>query len=419
MDQVMMGDGTWSRRFRRVALGLIGCASLTVAGLLAAAPALAGSVLSSSPMAMDFGAADMHFQQGQQENFFNNSASATTVTSATMIGPDAESFSIQPGQDFCTGQTIAPYMSCRMNIQFGPMTSPGPKSATLELVDGTGTVDVPLTGIGVTGTLSAMQTSFDFGSQVINGQQGSSQQTVTLNTGPNAGVRVANVQINGRDASSFTIQGNGCQTYALGANNSCQIYVQFQPGSAGPKQAQLEVDNDGTASPVFVALSGTGLNGPALTVSPPQAMFPNTILGSSTSETFNLMNTGDAPLQFQELFLVAGSPQVFPIADGCSGRQLAPGAACQATVGFVPIALGVKDAALLVITNQGPVHVIGLSGTGVSASPIPAGPSGPQGPVGPRGPAGPQGPVGPPGPAGPRGPSGLTPPAGQSELLSC
>jgi len=227
MDQVMMGDRTWSRRFRRVALGLIGCASLTVAGLFAAAPALAGSVLSSSPMAIDFGAADMHFQQGQQENFFNNSASATTVTSATIIGPDAASFSIQPGQDFCTGQTIAPYMSCRVNIQFGPMTSPGPKSATLELVDGTGTVDVPLAGIGLTGTLTAMQTAVDFGSQVINDQQGSSQQTVTLTTGPNAGVRVTNVQINGPDASSFTIQGNGCQAYALGANNSCQTTYSF------------------------------------------------------------------------------------------------------------------------------------------------------------------------------------------------
>jgi len=59
----------------------------------------------------------MHFQQSQQANFFNNSPSATTVTSATIIGPDAANFSIQPGQDFCTGQTIAPYMSCRMNIE--------------------------------------------------------------------------------------------------------------------------------------------------------------------------------------------------------------------------------------------------------------------------------------------------------------
>jgi hypothetical protein len=48
---------------------------------------------------------------------------------------------------------------------------------------------------------------------------------VNLTTSPNAGVLVTNVQINGPDASSFSIQGNGCQTYTLGGNNSCQIYI--------------------------------------------------------------------------------------------------------------------------------------------------------------------------------------------------
>ena len=411
MHEALTDHAPQSRR--RVLVGLGVCGLLVAATLGAASPALAASVLSPSPLSMDFGSGDMHFQQTQTANFFNNSPSATTVTSANVIGPDAASFSIQSGQDFCTGQTIGPYMSCRMNVEFGPLTTPGPKSATLELADSTGTVDMPLAGTGITGTLTAKQTAVDFGSQVINNQQGSSQQAVNLTTGANAGVLVTNVQINGPDASSFSIQGNGCQGYTLGGNNSCQIYIQFQPGSAGPKQAQLEIDNDGTASPVLVALSGTGLNGPALTVSPPQAIFGNTVLGSSTSQSFTLTNTGDAPLQFQELFLVAGSPQVFPITDGCSGRQLAPGAACQVTVGFIPIALGVKDAALLVISNEGPVHVIGLSGTGVSASPSPPGPAGPQGPAGPAGPAGPPGPRGPSGPAGPPARSG------QTELVTC
>jgi len=48
------------------------------------------------------------------------------------------------------------------------MTGPGTKSATLELVDSTGTMDMPLSGTGITGTLTAKQTAVDFGSQVIN-----------------------------------------------------------------------------------------------------------------------------------------------------------------------------------------------------------------------------------------------------------
>jgi hypothetical protein len=271
----------------------------------------------------------------------------------------------------------------------------------LELVYDSGTVDVPLLGTAATGTLSVNQGSLDLGSQVIN--QGGSSQPVTVATGQDYGVNVTHVQINGGDAASFSVQGNGCQGFTMGTGNTCQIYVQFQPSSAGAKQAQLEIDNDGTASPLFVSLSGVGLNGPALTVNPRQAIFRDTTLGSSTSQTLTLTNTGDAPLQLQELFLVAGSPQVFPMLDGCSGQQLAPAAACQVTISFIPIAPGVKDAALLVISNQNGVTTIGLSGTGVPPNPIPTGPTGPTGPAGPTGSTGPQVPTGRQGPAGKKG----------------
>jgi hypothetical protein len=251
-------------------------------------------------------------------------------------------------------------------------------------MDNTGSVGVPLTGTGFSGTLSLSQTSLDFRLQVIQSSNngGSAQQSVTVATGRDFGVRVTNVQIIGADASSFSVQGNGCQGFTLGSNNTCQIYVQFQPLSAGSKQAQLEIDNDGTVSPLFVSLSGVGLNGPALSVSPKQAIFGNVLLGSSTSQLFTLTNVGDAPLQLQEVFVASGSPQVFPMSDGCSGRQLAPGAACQVTVGFIPIAVGVKDASLFVISNQGPVSIIGLSGTGVAPDSGSSGPSGPAGAAG-------------------------------------
>jgi hypothetical protein len=370
-------------------VGLVVCVLVVLGTVLTPASANAASVLSPSPTSEDFGGVDMHFQQTMQEWFYNNSGSSVTVDPAGVkILGDTSSFSLQVGQDFCTGNTIPDGGSCHVNVLFGPLSSPGPKSATLELTDNTGTVDVPLTGTGFSGTLSLNQTSLDFGSQVIQGNNngGSAQQSVTVATGPDFGVRVTNVQIIGADASSFSVQGNGCQGFTLGSNNTCQIYIQFQPLSAGSKQAQLEIDNDGTVSPLFVSLSGVGLNGPALSVSPKQAIFGNVLLGSSTSQAFTLTNVGDAPLQLQELFVASGSPQVFPMSDGCSGRQLGPGAACHVTVGFVPIAVGVKDATLFVISNQGPVSVIGLSGTGVAPNSGSSGASGATGPAGPTGP---------------------------------
>jgi hypothetical protein len=350
----------------------------------------------------------MHFTQSMQEWFYNNSGSDVDVDGVTILG-DTSSFSLQPGQDFCTGTTIPDGQGCHVNVLFGPLSSSGPKSATLKLTDNTGTVDVPLMGTGYSGTLSVNTTSLDFGSQVIqsNNNGGSSQENVTVSTGADFGVKITNVEITGPNASAFNLQGNPCEGFTLGTNNSCQIYIQFQPTTAGPQQAQLEIDNDGTASPLFVSLSGTGLNGPALDVSPTQATFGNVLVGSSTSQTFTLTDSGDAPLALQELFIAAGSPQVFPMVDGCSGRQLAAGASCQVTVGFIPIAAGVKDAALFVISNQGPVSIIGLSGTGVTPN---------SGTTPSAGPPGATGATGPPGPAGPRGPSGA---AGKIVLVTC
>ena len=380
--------GIWS-----VLVGLLVCMVFVAGGLFGAASAFGDSVLVPSPTAENFGGVDMHFQQGMQENYFNSPDRRRRWTSVSILG-DTSSFSIQTGQDLCSGETIAPGDSCHVNILFGPLSSPGPKIATLELTDSTGTVDVPLTGTGFSGTLSVNQSSLDFGSQVVpnnNNGGGSQQQSVTVAAGPDFGVRVTNVQINGLDASSFSVQGNGCQGFTLNSTSTCQIFIQFQPTSAGPKQAQLEIDNDGTVSPLFVSLSGVGLNGPALAVSPQQAIFGNIPLGSSTSQTFTLTNVGDAPLQFQELFIASGSPQVFPMSDGCSGQQLAPGAACQVTVGFIPIALGVKDASLFVLSNQRPVSIIGLSGTGVGPNPVSTGATGATGTTGATGPRGPAG----------------------------
>lgn len=379
-----MGGRSWSyRAVRRVMVGFLVCGLVVAGGLFGAASALADSVLLPSPTAENFGGVDMHFQQGMQENFFNSSGSPTTVTSVSILG-DTSSFSIQVGQDLCSGATIAAGDSCHVNVLFGPLLSPGPKIATLQLTDSTGTVEVALTGTGFAGTLSVGQSSLDFGSQVVpnnNNGGGSQQQSVTV-AAADFGVRVTNVQINGPDASSFSLQGNGCQGFTLNSTSTCQIFIQFQPTSAGPKQAQLEIDNDGTVSPLFVSLSGVGLNGPALAVSPQQAIFGSVALGSSTSQTFTLTNVGDAPLQFQELFIASGSPQVFPMSDGCSGQQLAAGAACQVTVGFIPIALGVKDASLFVLSNQRPVSIIGLSGTGVGPNPVSTGATGPAGSAG-------------------------------------
>jgi hypothetical protein len=253
--------------------------------------------LTPSPSPVQFGSVDMHYQSSQQVNLYNQSGTPVTVLSSTITGADASSYSIQQGQDFCTGETIPAYSSCHLNvIIFALANGPGPEnSATLALTDDAPeTVDVPLSGTGLTGTLSTSSSSLDLGQQVIN-QGGSNSEPVTVADNQVASVQVSNQQIIGPDAASFSINGGGCEGFNIGTGSSCQIYVQFNPNSAGTKNAQLEIDNDGTQTPLLVSLTGQGLNGPALTVTPAQAKYGNVTLGSSGSQTFTLGNAGDAP----------------------------------------------------------------------------------------------------------------------------
>ncbi len=361
--------------------------------------------LSPNQSTLQFGSADMHYQSTQQENLSNQSGTPVKVLSSTITGADASSYSIQQGQDFCTGQVIPAYGSCHLNVIFFASTNgPGSKNdATLALTDNAPeTVDVPLSGTALTGTLSTDTGSLNLGEQVIN-QGGSNSQPVTLRDNQVASAQVSNQQIIGPDAGSFSINGGGCEGFNIGTGNTCQIYIQFNPTSAGVKNAQLKIENDGTQTPLLVSLTGHGLNGPALTVTPREAKYGYVRLGSSGSQTLTLANAGDAPLQIQGVILFAGSAEVFPISnDGCSGHQVAPGSSCQVTVGFTPIARGVKDASLLLITNSSNIGVstVGLSGTGIDSThpTIPLrGATGPAGPTGATGPTGARGPQGPPG----------------------
>jgi hypothetical protein len=126
-----VGEVTGSRPFRGIdcaVVGLVVCVLVVLGTLLTAGSAMAASVLSPSPSSEDFGGVDMHFEQTMQESFSNNSGSPVTVDPAgVQILGDTSSFSLQVGQDFCTGKTIPTGGSCHVNVLFGPLAGPGPK----------------------------------------------------------------------------------------------------------------------------------------------------------------------------------------------------------------------------------------------------------------------------------------------------
>ena len=230
------------------------------------------------------------------------------------------------------------------------------------------------------GTLSANPGSLSFspipysGQGSHEGEQNESEEVTILND-PSGSTQIESVSITGPDASSYTVQWGNCEHDQLAPSNMCNMSIRFQPVSPGLKYAQITIASDSPSSPLVVPLEGTGLYGPRIALNTDQALLGEVALGSSTSHTIALTNSGDYPLGIQQAFRVSGTPLMFPVlSDTCSGQVVYPGAGCTVTVGFAPTTPGEKDASILFITSSSlPVTVVGIDGVGVqpAAAPVP------------------------------------------------
>lgn len=340
--------------------------ALGLAGLLEAPASAraATSVLSPSPASWDFGNHDVHSGGGPSQTFTftNNTAGNVDVSGDTIIGPADFLLSF----DTCPGAFLPPTSSCSVRVTFSA-TSTGAKTASLELNDDSGTLDVPLTGTGITGTLTATPNPLDFTPQPYF--DGGQQQGINIQNSNDAGTQTTSATITGPDASRFYIAyGQNCTNQQYGPGDGCGMGVGFNPPSGpGTFHAQLEISSDSLGSPLIIPLNATALSGPHAVISPSQTDFGNIAIGKSASRTITIANDGDSPMQIQQAFMVTGTPSVFPItADGCSGQVVNQGSVCQFTVYFQPNAEGYRDGSVIIITNTpGSIMPLGFTGTGV------------------------------------------------------
>lgn len=345
---------------------VLACLLALLGLLLAAAPAFAGSGLKSSGP-VEFGSVDVHFggSPRAQVQIENVSGSMMLVSAVSIEG--AQNFSVVG--DNCSNQTLGPAMSCSLEVEFQPQTR-GARSATLRVSAGEGELEVPLSGEGVTGTLSANPDPVVFSAipiaQPENEGEGNENEQVNVLDSV-AGTLIESVSIVGPDASSFSIQYGNCEHDLMASGNTCDAGIRFEPHSTGVKHAVLLIEGDASGGPLEVPLEGTGLEGPTLSLSSRQALLGEVTIGGSAQNVFTLSNTGDYPLYIQRSFLVSGTPLMFPtLADSCSGHAIQAGASCSITIGFQPSATGEKSAGMILITNATPsIQVIGIDGIGV------------------------------------------------------
>jgi len=286
-----------------------------------------------------------------------------TISSKTITGP----FAIYGG---CTAK-VAAGGSCVLDLTFTP-TAAGTNTGTLTVVDTDPSSPqiINLTGEGTNVSFSTapvifggkLSTGFPapelFGSTVT--------EKVTVTNKGTAPLAISNISIGGEYASQYS-ETNTC-IGTIAAAGKCSITTVFKPTLSGFIPAPLTVTSNDPASPVVLYLQGTGTQVEV----PSTVTFPNTSVGSTTTQIMTVTNVGKTTLTFGGFSTTcwnatAGICNYYSQTNTC-GTSIAAKKSCTVTVSFTPAISGSSPGTLMVMDNDNTSpQPVTLTGTGMAA----------------------------------------------------
>jgi hypothetical protein len=150
----------------------------------------------------------------------------------------------------------------------------------------------------------------------------------------------------------------------LPAGNSCEIYVFFYAGpSYNAQTAILKIMDNAPGNPQSVPLTANVID-PQAQFSPGQVGFGSVKVGTPSSTSVQLTNSGGTALTISGFSVKGADPGDFASTSNCPA-SLNPHASCSITVTFTPAKTGSRTASLYVIDNtQSGSSQLPLSGTG-------------------------------------------------------
>jgi hypothetical protein len=191
-------------------------------------------------------------------------------------------------------------------------------------------------------------------------------QAVTVtNTGGSA-VAISSVALTGANETQFVISSNYCPA-SLAAGANCVIHLHFYPNATGADVAALTITDNASGSPQAVALTGTGVTPPAVSLSATSLAFGNVLVKTeSVYQGVTLTNTGGSPLTISSVALTGTNLAQYLISSNTCPASLAAGANCVVHLHFYPQVTGAASAALTFTDNAaGSPQSVSLTGTGL------------------------------------------------------
>ncbi|MGD0696385.1 MAG: choice-of-anchor D domain-containing protein [Terriglobia bacterium] len=301
---------------------------LSDAGNSPATMALSGTgaapVLSATLTSISFGNVILGTTGTQILGLTNTGTVSALVSQATAVGAGFST------QGLTLPLTINPGSTFNFTVAFAPTVS-GSVSGSLTLVSNAtnSPLTLPLSGTGGTALLSASPTQINFGNVTLST---SSSQTVTLTNTGTFNVTVSQASVTG---TGFSITGLQLPL-TLTAGQSAGFNAVFTPASTGNIAGNLTVVSNATNSPAIVPVSGTGVSGGIITITPsPTVSFGNVMLGSSSTLPVMVSNTGSSTVTISQ---AVAAPSDFTLAPVSLPLTLTAGQSANLSVTYTPTA---------------------------------------------------------------------------------
>ena len=290
-----------------------------------------------SPSSVDFGQVETGVTSTPLQVVAGNAGNAAIPISGVAItGP----FIISSNS--CGTTSLAAQTDCQLMIEFAP-TQAGAAAGTLTLTDGAGVQTVALSGVGAAPPTDGLNpSSVSFPGTAV-GQLSAAQNVQLTNTGdlPLESIAVS--------ASAGFQTSNNCTTQ-LTAHAACSISVVFAPAQVGAQTGTLTVSD--ALHTQTVPLSGTGLQPPAIGLSPSSLTFAAQQPGiASQLQALTVTNTGGAPMANVGFQISGSGASSFSTGTTTCGATLNSGASCTVQVGFESSGAG-GSAAMLTVSSS-------------------------------------------------------------------
>ncbi len=295
----------------------------------------------------------------------NTGSGPLTITTLDLSGADAAQFSVEV---ISLPLVLAPGASRAVAVKYSPTVLGSAQAKISVLSDDlvATTVEVPLTGTGVSPTVAITPSDLDFGGQLV-GRPSAPRQVHIQNTGTGP-LSVLSLGFAGAQAASFSLASPPVLPASIVPGGELVISVQVTPPVIGAQAADFVIVTDSPDAPnASVGMTALGIS-TAFSVTPSSIDFATTHVGSPTTPVaVTLTNLSGDTLTLVDAVLGGASPGDFTVSS--IAGTVAPNASVTAMVTYAPAAAATSAATITFRTTDSAVAqaVVTVSGKAVSS----------------------------------------------------